>query len=794
MKLGGKKILSCLLAASLLATAVTGCAGEDKGDSDKKSDKSAMGRYLEEEYPLPPGVMDIAALQKLEDGNTLRMAATNQETKERGIWDSLDNGRTWEMKSVFPENIRSVDKVNVLSTAISPKGQVSAAYGSVQEEESQLGIEYINWNLETGEKLLPIKAPQEQMLSVLGIYAGGEKAKNTMQNQIMTLQYTSNGELLGSDSMGSAYLIDDNSGELLKTFQIEGSFIQQFQAVGNKLIALTEKDVQIFDLQSGDPLERDDILNEQFNGKKDAEGNSEVAVRFGGGTTGVLLSTGSEENSMYFCNDKGIYRHLLGGTVVEQMVNGSLNSLGNPSIALISMQSLNNNDFLVAVSDEEGVSKLLNYHYSKDTPSVPDLELKVYALNNNQGIRQAIALFQKENPDIFVNFEVGLTGDDAVTAADALRTLNTNMMAGKGPDVLILDGMPIESYIDKGLLSDLTNVIDASSKEVKFFEHVKNSYEIDGKIFAIPTRFGAPAIQGDEETVASSTDLKALAEQLEKLKAANPDNKYIINDEEAKSILKKLYYANSPAWIQKNGTLSEEALKEFLTLAKRIYDVNDHTNDDNAENLTSSFTVSVKGGSSIGLEGMGNGSMQIMTENILFNLGIMNSPSELSDIVSAKKAIGNGSYGWMPGQSQKVFVPMTSVGINSKSKQTESAEKFISGLLSTETQKSSQGSGFPINQAAFQEIIANPFEEGSVSLGFISSEEGDQKQMEYIWPTEEEFQQLKAELDTLDTPAVTDEIIKDCVIEQGTNCLNGGQSVDDAVKNIMQKVNLYLAE
>ncbi len=55
-----------------------------------------------------------------------------------------------------------------------------------------------------------------------------------------------------------------------------------------------------------------------------------------------------------------------------------------------------------------------------------------------------------------------MSGEDSVTVSDALRTLNTDIMAGKGPDVLILDGMPVENYIQKGLLEDITDTVESA--------------------------------------------------------------------------------------------------------------------------------------------------------------------------------------------------------------------------------------------------------------------------------------------------------------------------------------------
>ena len=75
--------------------------------------------------------------------------------------------------------------------------------------------------------------------------------------------------------------------------------------------------------------------------------------------------------------------------------------------------------------------KVVAFTYSADTPTVPDTELTVYSLEENSSIRQAVVMFQKKYPDIFLTLETGMSGDDGVTRTDALKTLNTEIMAGK---------------------------------------------------------------------------------------------------------------------------------------------------------------------------------------------------------------------------------------------------------------------------------------------------------------------------------------------------------------------------
>ena len=104
-----------------------------------------------------------------------------------------------------------------------------------------------------------------------------------------------------------------------------------------------------------------------------------------------------------------------------------------------------------------------------------------------------------------MNFEVGTSG--GASAEDALRTLNTELVAGKGPDVLILDGMPLQSFIDKGVLAELSQVISADG----LIPQVVDPMRTDGKLYAVPTRFTVPVLMGKPETLEGLDSLEALA-------------------------------------------------------------------------------------------------------------------------------------------------------------------------------------------------------------------------------------------------------------------------------------------
>ncbi|MCQ4735736.1 hypothetical protein NE463_20055, partial [Anaerotruncus colihominis] len=82
---------------------------------------------------------------------------------------------------------------------------------------------------------------------------------------------------------------------------------------------------------------------------------------------------------------------------------------------------------------DAGEWPLFHYTYSADTPTVPSTELRVFSLYENATVRQAMGVYQRQNPDVRVSYEVALGDDSAVTESDALRTLSTELLAGEGP-------------------------------------------------------------------------------------------------------------------------------------------------------------------------------------------------------------------------------------------------------------------------------------------------------------------------------------------------------------------------
>lgn len=615
--------------------------------------------------------------------------------------------------------------------------------------------------------------------TVRGVDADGQAIyEMNMTNSLLDIKYSSDGILYGNDMNSVLYRIDPKKGEL-KELAAE---VPAFEIVGDTVIAEDlSSAVVMYDAASGETVSRDQILADVI---REAGG----MASFVAGVKNILFQEG-EENSVYYCSSQGLYRHILGGTVNEQVIDGSLNSLGSPDTGLAGMCAADDGVFLILVSQSDGGNRILKYTYSKDTPSRPSRELKLYALKDSAEIRQAISMFQKEHADYYINFEVGLEEDSGVTAADALKTLNAEIMAGKGPDILILDGMPVQSYIEKGLLEDLTDLYTALKEGDGCFEQIARTYQTEEGIYAIPSRFLVPVIEGSGKLLDGTGDLKTFADEIGRLRKEDAEISGIIECSSPDILTEKLYSSYSPALVREDGSLDEKKAEEFYTQLKKIYDTGKYS-DEEIENVT--YSVHAAGASmwtdlSMGTMGLLGGTMKA-------NLGMLGDVDGFNQMmaVGREKAL---DYDLLRLAGKKVYCPGTILGINSRSGQTEDAGRFVEFVLGRDVQAINQGGGFPVNKKAYEESTVD-HSGGEIVTGIVSGDvsTGEMVSLDISWASPEAFEGLYEKLEELDTPCLTDSVIGEAVKEGAVKCLTGECTAEEAAKSLSQKVALYLAE
>lgn len=767
----------CLTAAAALAlSGLAGCSGGSESDTkQQESEKTSgdgkssaggsgsMGRYLEEEVSLPEGTNRIYDMKKTEDGGI--WTAVRTETN-LSAWKTKDAGGSWEKVYDLPMEV--LEKGSVLQIAIAPDGEMFCQTGISAGED----LEYHYWKLDKEGKASEISLALSKTLE--------EDAMQGMSNSLYEFVYTSSGDLAGLDYAGKVYLFDTGTGEVKQNFD-STEHIYSMSCLGEELLLQTKSDVLTVEIESGKTKETDEKLKEALLN------NSFAGSGFGG--AGNILFEQGKDGYHFYADSDGIYSWQQGGNVCDQVVNGALTTLSDPSLGLISLAAMDDDSFMLASEDGNGNPKLLHYVYSADTPSVPETELKIYSLRDSNELRQILSKFQKDNPNILATLQLGMTGEDAVTASDALRTLATDILAGKGPDVLILDGMPVDSYIEKGLLSDISGVVEKAKEKDGMFEQIAGAFAGDGTYYAVPTRFAIPVIQGYTESVDKISDFKSLIETAAAVKEKYPDAASVMGTMDARSMAARLMGVCSPAWQKEDGTLDEALLQEFFEGLSQMYALDKDYREINSGNIYGSNMQGTASDTANSLE-----SLVLLTKSALLNPGMLYGLHDYSYLTSVDTSAGNTSENKMNGQAADVFIPLSVAGVSSKSTHREEAVGLLEYMLGTEGQSVSQGEGFPVNRAAFDKILAEEPPEGKSEGITISSDDGMDLNLSIELPSEEKRQALKTWAESLKIPAVTDTVVKEAVLEQAQRCLEEGISPKDAAKNVVQKVNLYLSE
>ena len=97
---------------------------------------------------------------------------------------------------------------------------------------------------------------------------------------------------------------------------------------------------------------------------------------------------------------------------------------------------------------------------------------------------------------------------------------------------------------------------------------------------------------------------------------------------------------------------------------------------------------------------------------------------------------------------------------------------------------------FPVHEKVWQTMAAEPAPEKLEEYEQIFQKMGGT----FHWPSSEEFDRLEQQISELDTPAMEDALVLAAITEKGRMYLSGGRSLEETVNEIIQTLELYLAE
>lgn len=704
----------------------------DNGGTGDNSDVP-RGRYVEQElaFPFDPSTEMMEAMMLSPEGDLL-VLTYNQEMENR-IYRMEDTGE-WNMDEALTASIPEG------SMLLKMNGTKDAAYYYLtQGEERYIGK--MAWGSQKMERLA------DPVFEKDGIY------------NISDFLAADSGAVLFSLMDGKTVVWKPEDGVSLQLYQKNRNSTLNTSStlVGDTYITAGDLGFLAYDMETGKELETIPYQT----GDSDAEGS---------------LAAG-EGGDIYLCNAAGIHHMALGGTMWETIVDGSLNSLSLPGIRISKMCVGKNNDFFVWYEKDEN-PVLAHYVYDPDTISVPTSTLTVYGLDLSEKylIRQGAIRFQMENPDIRVEVIDGRKQMEGMMDADIIRSLNEELLTGAGADVLVLDGLPGKSYIEKGILEDMSELLAPFTESGEIYRNMTGHFRrSDGSVYEVPVRVLFPVVYGEAGATASLSSLQAYLEYQESPGAGSISGKTVYEN-----ILRRLAFLYDQELWDDDGKLKEEELTDLLEAAMR--------------------TGEHSGARVLYPEDEDNGAgkrYNLVAENGFTtpdHLGIMAGDNQASLELPREMAEMSLSFAVMrekgyPLQSvNHTFYPEERVAINRNSRQKETAERFVTFLLSEQIQGEDVEDGFPVTRAGVerwkQRQIVMSYGTGSWDGLMIY---GD-------YPTESERKLLLDMIPDLNNPVVPDPTVLSIMAEESEGYFSGTQDLPAAVKAIISKVTLYRAE
>ena len=746
-------------------TGITKDSPSDVGQTDTVND-NGMGRYMETTVYEGKGFSDRVQTQTLGDGQILFL---NCLTRQKVV--SNDGGSTWDIEesdafSGFIDEHYSMASAIAKDGTIAVIGMDQKASSSADGFDAEYDYNLYIYNTDNTFKQITIELPD----------VGSRPGTLTFDEQGVLYVYVTGG--------GNIYKVDIGT-ETSEKLMMLGENTDLMQCRDNILMCMTDEKIFLYDLDKKSFIE-DEMLDYFIK-----ENYKDMEWTGGGYTAYAFLGV---DKTIYIAGDKGLYRHVIGGGVVEQVIDGGLSSLGDPSNSILSMTMNAKNEFLAVYSN----GKIVKFAYDATVSTVPNDKITVYSLSDDDLVRQTISAYQTLYPDMYIEYQVGMD-ESGVTREDALKKLNTQLLGGSGPDIIMLDGMNIDTYAEKGVLMDLSDIVNEVDGRDGLYRNLIEGLEINNIIYAVPAKFYIPILYGNEEFVNGVRDYPSMADMVERARNEYPDTN-LLQVSSAKGIMKRSIPVCAPSWKDDKGQLDQAKIREFLEQTKRIYDA--QMKGTPQEEILS-YQQHLIGEDGISYEDskyfMIARDASYMMQMSPFAYGEIVDAYIYRDLLSLPRIQGleNTVIELMFGQNSKVYHPASIAGINTASKNTDAAKRFVSMMLGATVQESMQF-GIPVNKKALPAQFA--YDESSLGedggqyyAGFLTK---DGKSINYtIYPVNQDgIDKLEQWIAELETPYLSDSVLEDAVYAEGAKYLEGMQDIDTSVRAVADSVEIYLYE
>ena len=485
------------------------------------------------------------------------------------------------------------------------------------------------------------------------------------------------------------------------------------------------------------------------------------------------LMDGSEYD-FYYKDNTGIYGYDVAGkksTKVMDYLASDINSDSSYNIVPIAKDQMLGSTWV-----EEGNKFVL---YNKVDPStvVDKKTITFGAIWMDDNVKNAAIEFNKTSQKYRIEFK------DYSNEEDPTTKMNADIIAGNVPDIISLDNVPINQYVAKGLLEDLTPYMEKDS-EVKpdvFIPSVAEAMKTNDKFYFVSPGFGISTMIARTEDVGDKSgwtfdELKALLE--EKGDSARPF--YSENKSEMLYSFLSTGINDFIDWTTGECSFDDQDFKSILEICNKGKNEETEYNED-----APSMPALIKEG------------------KVLFNEGWIDAES----VELYKKMFGGDiTFIGYPNKDKEgsYFNFNTTMGIYSKSDVKEGAWEFIRSFMTRECQGKQAGNmmyGNPTRQDCFDMMMKAKTatekytdEFGQEVLPLDSSWGWDDLEVKIVPLTDKEAKLYEDLVNNTKKFGGYNNALMEIITEEAKAYFAGEKSLDETADIIQNRIKTYVNE
>lgn len=413
--------------------------------------------------------------------------------------------------------------------------------------------------------------------------------------------------------------------------------------------------------------------------------------------------------------------------------------------------------------------------------------LTLGAVYLDDNIQNAVIDFNRKSDTYritLVDYSTYNTEEDYTLGA---KQLDMDVISGNSPDLISLDSGNVQKYMNKGVLANLTELMDKDG-EISMDQLLTGplqAYTQDGKLYGMPYSFGITTLYGSAKLLGDreSWTLEDMAQVIDGL----PEETTVMNYTTQADFLSNMVYRNMSRFVDYGKAECFFDGDEFKSLmevsAKLPEDYNYGESEDGVAYAVSS----------------GDEMEMLQTGDALLSSGWLSSSYELKNFYNLyikENGIVKIGYPSDSGNGATLNV-YGGLAIADKCANKDGAWAFVKTVLSDDFQNEQWN--LPVTVSAMDKILAEAMEKEYYmdgdekvyvdSVGYIGNTEYPMKEL-----TQEQADSFKDYVNGATVVGNYDSDIMEIVTEEAAAYFAGDKTADEVAKLIQNRVSIYLGE